>query len=478
MPAIPSPRTPAQLFRAGRAFQHSLPEGLEHLRDTYGPVSAFGIGPTRTHFLFGPDANALVMKNEDNFRFSGAYDMLRPIAGNTALVTTDGEPHARRKRKARPSFHRGGAEESTRLILASIDATIDSWRPGQHVDVHGALRSAIRSAMLRQFCGERLAAREDYLATELERIHELMDRPLPQQLIAWKLPSTARRRALDAIAAVERLIYEEIRRRRRERDPGGRGAEGRMPAGDPGVQGQPPADGPGDLISVMLSADGPTMSDQEVRDMVVSALIAGYDPVGSGLGWAVYNSLNTPGVWQRLREEASAAPAPDATSAAEVRELRYTQWVVQESLRTHPPVVMSPRRCVRSFRFQGHLIPGGSLVAVSEYITHRSLAVWREPDRFLPERWDTSREGHRAPTPFEYLPYGYGGRRCIGANIASVVLPAALSRLARRTTLELRTRRPQFGGIPALIPRDGLFVEVGAAPREEKAGSVLTKDPR
>ncbi|MFF0451411.1 cytochrome P450 [Streptomyces sp. NPDC004609] len=469
MPAIPGPRTPAQLFRVARAFQHSLPEGLEHLRDTYGQVSAFGIGPTRTHFLFGPDANALVMGNESNFRFSGAYDILRPIAGDTALVTTDGEPHARRKRKARPSFHRGGAEESTRLILTAVDETIDRWQPGQYVDVHGTLRSAIRSAMLRQFCGERLAAQEETLVAELERIHELMDHPLPRQLIAWKLPSAARRRALAAIAAVERLLYEEIQRRRREGDPGGRGHRS--------------AGGPRDLIAVMLSEDGPAMSDQEVRDMVLSALIAGYDPVGSALGWAVYNCLNTPGVWQRLRDEASDAPAGDVPakdvfSAARVRELRYTNWVVQESLRTHPPVVMSPRRCVRSFRYQGHLIPGGSLVAVSAYITHRSPAVWEEPDRFLPERWDTSREGYHAPSPFEYLPYGYGGRRCVGANIAAVVLPAALSRLARRTTLSLRTRHPQFGGIPALIPRDGLFVEVGAAPARDGAGGVLTKDPR
>ncbi|WP_405762221.1 cytochrome P450 [Streptomyces sp. NBC_01420] len=455
MPAFPGPRTPAQYLRVGRAFQRSLPEGLEHLRDTYGPVSAFGFGPTRTHFLFGPEANALVMKNQDNFRFSGAYDMLRPIAGDTALVTTDGEANARRRRKARPAFHRGGAEESTRLILASVDETIGRWRPGQRVDVHGELRSAIRSAMLRQFCGERLAAQEPYLVGQLERVHELMDYPLPQQLIAWKLPGAARRRALDGIAAVEGLIYAEIRRRRRERDPGAAR----------------------DLISVMLSGDGPAMSDQEVRDMVVSALIAGYDPVGSALGWAVYNSLSTPGVWERLRKEAETAPPGGAVSAAEVRELRYTNQVVQESLRTHPPVVLSPRRCVRGFRYGGHLVPAGGLVAVSEYITHRSPEVWPEPDRFLPERWDTSRGGYRAPGPFEYLPYGYGGRRCVGATIASVLLPAALSRLALRTTLDLRTRHPQYGGIPALIPRDGLFVEVGAAPRTERAG-VLTEEAR
>jgi cytochrome P450 len=447
MPAVPGPRTPAQLVRATRAFQRSLPEGLEHLLSEYGEVSAFGAGPTRTHFLLGPEANALVLPHADNFRFSGAYEMLRPIAGDTALVVTDGEPHARRKRKARPSFHHGGAERSVRAILAAIDETVGRWRPGQRVDVHHELREAIRGAMLRVFCGERLAAQAPYLTGQLDRVHALMDYPLPRQLVAWRLPGGARRRALDAVAAVEERIYAEIARRRHN------------------------GEGGDDLIAVMLAEGGPAMTDQEIRDMVVSALIAGYDPVGSAIGWCVYHSLANPGTWRRIREEAADVLGGAAATSSEVRALRYTGWVVAESLRLTPPVVLSPRRCVKAFRHRGYVIPAGSLVAVSEYITHRSPAVWRDPREFRPERWDRDREGYRAPSPFEYLPYGYGARRCIGAGIAAAVLPAALSRLAQRTSLRLLTTNPQFGGIPALIPRGGLLVEIGAAPRQERAGA-------
>ncbi|MDJ0383057.1 cytochrome P450 [Streptomyces sp. G-G2] len=444
MPAVPGPRTPAHVVRTVRAFQRSLPEGLEHLKDEYGEVSAFGLGPTRTYFLFGPQANALVMRNPDNFRFAGAYDMLRPIAGETALVVTDGPPHARRKRKALPSFQRPGVEQAGRLILAAVDRAIDSWRPGQRLDIHAELREAVRGAMLRLFCGERLAAQAPYLIGKLDQIHELMDNPLPQQMVAWSLPTRARRRALDGIAAVEQRIYAELTRRRLGGEAGTRGGE--------------------DLISVMLADDGAAMSDQEIRDMVVSALIPGYDPVGSGIGWAVYNSLAHPGVWQRMRAEAEQVLDGAPATPADVRGLRYTGRVVQESLRLHPPVVMSPRRCVKAFRYGGHLIPAGSTVAVSEYITHRLPSVWDAPDAFRPERWDTGQEGYEAPSPFEYLPYGYGARRCIGAGIAGAVLPAVLSRLAQRTELDLLTLRPQYGGIPALIPRGGLRVQVVAKP--------------
>ncbi|WP_078859736.1 cytochrome P450 [Streptomyces rubellomurinus] len=440
MPRIPGPRTPAQVFRAGRAFQQSLPEGLEHLRDGYGEVSVFGFGPTRTHFLLGPQANALVLRNPDNFVFTGAYDILRPIAGETALVVTDGEPHDRRKRKAQPSFHRAGVAESTRMILAALDRAVDGWRPGQRLDIHGELREALRGAMLRMFCGDRLAAQAPFLIARLDEIHELMDYPLPKQLVAWRLPGRPRRRAVAAVAAVEDRIYAEIRRRR----TGG-------PAGE-------------DLISVMLAEGGAAMTDREIRDMVVSALIAGYDPVGSAIGWAVYNSLSHEGVWQRIRAEADEVLGDAPATPADVRRLPHTVRVVHESLRLHPPVVLSPRRCRKAFRFRGHLIPAGSLVAISEYITHRSPEAWDEPDAFRPERWDPAREGHRAPTPMEYLPYGYGAHRCIGAGVAGAVLPAMLARLAQRTELTLLTTRPRYGGIPALVPRGGLLVEVGETP--------------
>ena len=441
MPHVPGPRSVTQVMRAAQAFQQSLPEGLEHLRDGYGEVSVFGLGPTRTYFLLGPQASRLVLRNPDNFVFTGAYDILRPIAGDTALVVTDGEPHDRRKRKAQPAFHRDGATRSSRMILAALDQTIAGWRPGQRVDIHHELRETLRGAMLRMFCGDRLAEQAAYLTARLDEIHELMDYPLPKQLVAWRLPSRPRRRALDAVAAVESRIYAEIRRRRWSGSDAGE-----------------------DLISVMLAENGAAMSDQEIRDMVVSALIAGYDPVGSGIGWAVYNSLAHEGTWEKIRAEADEVLGDAPATPADVRRLRHTVRVVHESLRLHPPVVLSPRRAVKAFRYRGHLIPAGALVAVSEYITHRSPEAWAEPNTFRPERWDPEVEGYRAPTPFEYLPYGYGTHRCVGANIAGAVLPAMLARLAQRTSLTLLTTQPQYGGIPALVPRGGLFVEVGPAP--------------
>jgi cytochrome P450 len=441
---IPGPRTPAAYARALREFQRSLPHGLTHLARTYGDVCAFGFGPARTVFLFGPAANERVLGDPDTFVFTGAYDMLLPIAGDTALVVTDGAPHDRVRRAARPAFGRAAVERATRLIVDQVDAAARAWTPGRRIDVYQELREAVRTAMIRAFCGPELARRRPELTAHLDRIHDLMDYPLPRQLLAWKLPGRARRRALDGVAGVESLVYAEIARRRRETAPG------QTPDGD-------------DLIGVMLRAradDGSAMTDQEIRDMVVSALIAGYDPVSSGVGWAVYHLVSEPGVWETAREETARVLGDRPATPADARRLHYLGRVVYESMRLHPPVTMSPRRALRAFTHDAHTVPAGSLVAVSQYVTHRLPHLWPDPDAFRPERWDREQPGHRMPTPFEYFPYGYGTRRCIGSGLAALVVPAVLSRLVQSTSLELLTTDPQPAGIPALFPRDGLIARV------------------
>ncbi|MEV5313660.1 cytochrome P450 [Streptomyces sp. NPDC052610] len=444
---IPGPRTPAAYARALREFQRSLPHGLTHLARTYGDVCAFGFGPARTVFLFGPTANARILGDPDTFVFTGAYDMLLPIAGDTALVTTDGAAHDRVRRAARPAFGRAAVERATRLIVDEVDTTVRAWTPGRRVDVYQELREAVRAAMIRAFCGPELARRSRELTSHLDRVHELMDYPLPRQLVAWRLPGRARRRALDGVAGVEALVYAEIARRRRDTDAG-------TPEGD-------------DLIGVMLRAradDGSAMTDQEIRDMVVSALIAGYDPVSSGVGWAVYHLVSDPAVWEAAREETARVLGDAPATPGDARRLHHLNRVVHESMRLHPPVTMSPRRALRSFTHDGHTVPAGSLVAVSQYITHRQPELWPDPDAFRPERWDRDQPGHRAPTPFEYFPYGYGTRRCIGSGLAALVVPTVLSRVVQRASLELLVTDPQPAGIPALFPKDGLPARVGRTP--------------
>ena len=441
MTRLPGPRSPAALAPVLSAFNASVPEGLALLQDSYYPICSVGFRPFRWVFLFGPEANELVLSNPDKFRFAGGYEILRPIAGDTALVVTDGDEHARRRGAILSSFSRKRVQAYTATMLDRLDTTISSWTPGQRLDVYSEIREAVRSATVEAFAGEHLARAGAYIIPRLDIVHASMNRSLLTSLLTWNLQALVGRQAKAALAAIDVEIYREISRRRQEHDLGE------------------------DLISDMLRAehDGVVFTNAEIRDMLVSLLIASYDPVSSALGWAVYSMLSTPGVWAKARQEVRSACGQDGVSVPELRRLPYLGMVVSETLRLYPAVVASPRQAASDFEFAGHRIKRGAHVMVSQYATQHSAAIWQEAESFQPERWDRSADGYRAPTPYEYFPFGSGPRRCLGGGLAAACVPAILARLLQRTTLRVDPGRPRFTGIAALSPRNGIWATVTTA---------------
>jgi cytochrome P450 len=446
MNAIPGPKSPAALARVLAAFRDSVPAGLMLLQANYGDVCAVGFWPFRWVFLFGPDANELVFSDLDTFRFAGGYEILRPIAGDTALVVTDGDEHARRRSAIQSSFARKKIEGYTQLMLERLDSAISGWSPGQRINVYMEIREAIREATLEAFAGDRLARSGSYIIQHLNEVHDSMNRSMLKSLLAWNLQFLINHKAKRALASIDIEIYSEIARRRRERDYGE------------------------DLISAMLMAgeSGAAFTDREIRDMLMSLLIASYDPVSSALGWAVYSMLSSSEVWSRARSEVIAVCGQDTVSVSDVRRLSYLAAIVNETLRLYPAVVASPRVAASPFEFGGFHFSAGTHVLASEYVTHHLEAVWPDAERFLPDRWDRSAAGHRAPTPYEYLPFGTGPRRCLGGGLAATCVPAVLARLLQRTELRGDPGRPRLSGIAALTPRDGVWATV--APIDKPLG--------
>lgn len=441
MSRTPGPRSPAALAPVLSAFSKSVPDGLVLLQDSYYPICSVGFWPFRWVFLFGAEANELVLSDSDTFQFAGGYEILRPIAGDTALVVTDGYEHARRRGAIVSSFSRKRIEHYTAAMLNHLDSTISSWTPGQRLDIYSEIREAVRGATIEAFAGQNLARASGYILPKLDIVHASMNRSLLRSLLTWNLQSLVGRRAKAALAAVDVEIYGEIARRRRERDLGE------------------------DLISDMLRAepdDGTAFTDAEIRDMLVSLLIASYDPVSSALGWAVYSMLSTPGVWASASGEVSSVFGRGPIPVGELRRLPYLARVVSETLRLYPAVVASPRQAASDFEFAGHRIKRGTHVMVSQYATQRSAAIWPQAESFRPERWDRSADGYQPPSSHEYFPFGNGPRRCLGGGLAATCVPAILARLLQRTTLQVDPGRPRLTGIAALTPRDGIWATVTA----------------
>ncbi len=208
----------------------------------------------------------------------------------------------------------------------------------------------------------------------------------------------------------------------------------------------------GDLLAALALAryeDGTPLSDGDLRDQLITLLIAGHESTATSLAWAAASLARAPGPLERLREELGAGNSS------------YLDAVCREALRLRPPLPIAGRLLRRPLHLSGREIPAGSWVAPCIYLVHRRPEVYPEPDRFLPERFLD-----RSPPPYTWIPFGGGSRRCIGAAFALAEMRAVLSAIVTRTGLRPARRRPEGTRRRALIlaPSHGASVVLTDAP--------------
>jgi hypothetical protein len=428
---------------------------LPELHRRYGPLVAFGYRPFRYVYLFGRDANELLLHGAtQKFRWREALASLIPIAGDTALVVSDGDDHQRRRRLVQPAFARRQIEGYLPIMVDELAAEVSSWRPGEVVDVYATLRRRVLVAVIRSLFGEALRDRADELGHHLQvGIDYVNTSPLARFDHDW--PGTPYRRAMRARRAADGIIYDEITRRRKA-------------AGDD----RHDADGGGDVLDALLAAQddgqddggGDGLTDEEVRDQVVSLVAAGYETTSAGIGWTLHAVHGHPDVAARLRAEVASVVGDSELTPTHLGATPYLDAVVSESLRLYPPGPFSSRLVVDDVAFAGHTIPAGVLVVYSAFEVQRDPAHWPEPDRFAPERWLPGDALHRPVDPYTYLPFGGGYRRCIGFAFATQEIKAAVVEVIRRVDLRPLDQTLVPTGIATMWPRDGVRCEVGARP--------------
>jgi hypothetical protein len=440
--------TPLRAARVALDFSRSVPAALRELSAS-GPVCTYGIGPLRATYMFGPEANELVYRNPDVFRWQGGFDTVVPIIGETAPLVSDGPDHFRRRGVVQPAFRPDGIDRLLGVMLHHLDALIDSWQPGHQTDVHEDFRFVVHSAAISGFYPRLDPTSYRRLHADLRAVFSVLNRPLPALLLLQRVPNPIWRRTEAAIARIDERIATEIARRRSR----GRGPE---------------ADGEGesdDILDMMLSAevDGkPAMDDTEIRDMVVDLVYANYDTMTSALAFAVHALWTDREALDRARTEVQDELGDRVPDLSAVHGLTYLNWVTSETLRLYPPAMTGARRAAEPFSFAGHHGRAGDVVIFSPYITHRMPDVWLQPDRFWPERWDRSRPGYRSPGTYDYLPFGVGSRRCIAAELSKAEIVATLARLMQRTDITVASGPLELGGFASLQPRNGVTVRVNA----------------
>jgi cytochrome P450 len=218
--------------------------------------------------------------------------------------------------------------------------------------------------------------------------------------------------------------------------------------------------GTDDFITALLAARDPLTGDalthRQLRDEIVTMLVAGHENTGNALAWTWYLVASHPAVEQRLHAELDATLGSRQPTWSDLAALPYTRMVVAESLRLYPPVWIV-RIALRADAVGGYRIPARSMVLISPYVTHRHPDFWLEPEEFRPERFSAGMDS--VPHRFAYLPFGGGGRRCLGLSIAAAECQLIVATLAQRFRIDLVPGHPvELQPIPSLAPRHGLRV--------------------
>ena len=413
---------------------------LELLLDAYerfGPVFTMRVFHGNNVFMIGPEANHhITVSHAANFSWrEGHMGDLTALLGD-GLLTTDGEFHRRSRRIMLPAFHHEAIAGALATMQTEIDRALDDWPDGSRIDVYyWTRRLALRIAMRALFGLDPDAAST---RADVARCFEvgLGFWAHDYWLQVLRGPGTPFARMQRARRALDRILFEEIHRRRQE---GRRGP---------------------DLLSLLLDArdeQGDQLSDQQVRDQVMTLLFAGHDTTTSTIGFMFHELALQPDIADALRRElqdAAGAAAPEASQLMS-GELQLLEMVQDETLRMYPPAWIGARKALQTYEFAGQTIPGGAYVNYSSWVSHHLPHVFAEPKEFRPERFTPAAKA--ALPKGAYVPFGAGSRICIGMRFGQLEVKAIAAALLRRFDFKLEPGyRLQVRQMPTIGPKHGV----------------------
>jgi cytochrome P450 len=427
----PGPRLPRTVQTLG--FMLGGARYLEACRRRYGDavtMSTLFDGPFV--MVFEPTLVKQVFQGSNEQLHAGeANALLGPILGQRSILVLDGGEHLRHRRLMLPPFHGQRMQRYEQAMIAATDHEIDAWPVGDPFAVLPSMQALTLQVVMRAVFGFDPGPAEDELRARLRGMIEPITRRR-RGMILFALSqgrfggSTAAEGFLARRRAVDEILFAEIARRRDDPDLADRE----------------------DVFSALLLArdeDGGRLSDQEVRDELVTLLVAGHETTATALAWTIDLILHTPRVLERAREAAAAA------------DDGYLDALVKESLRIRP-IIPAVGRVVRGepFALGGWVIPPGVEINPAIRVIQRRADLYPRPREFRPERF----LGPDAPDTYTWVPFGGGTRRCVGASFALMEMRVVLRRILERTELQAAAKdldKVQFRAI-TLAPRDGVRV--------------------
>lgn len=428
----PGPPLPSLAQLAVSAWRPNV--WLRHCAARYGDAFTLRVAGVGTIVVFtGAEATRAIISGDGRVFHASAINQveLSPLVGHSSAFTLDEDAHVRVRKLLAPFFGRRQVHAMAETATALTRDEVASWPRGTPFTLRQRLQDLVLRLMLRTTFGAApTPGEDDRLAGD---VTELLD---AGQLV---LPVVALRRHLGnrspwtrfvrARERIDTLIYELIRRRCTTPETGGDDALSQLAA--------------------TSEKDGSAIQEREVRDHLVTILIAGIETTSTALAWSLYELARHPCAQRRVVAERGRG------------ESKYLTAVVKESLRVHPPVPMGPIPMLTEPTHIGNYrLAAGTYVTVGTVAIHRDARTYAEPDSFRPERFLGS-----APSPDRYLPFGWGPHRCIGASLAALEMERVLGVVLDAVELAPADARPEPGRLRYVTCAPGRAVRVVARPR-------------
>jgi cytochrome P450 len=385
----------------------------------------------------------VLLTNHANYHKSHFLrNMLGPLLGN-GLLTSEDEFWRRQRRIAAPAFHHKRIPEFVAAMASCTEAMLARWREiEQPFDIVAEMRTLTLNIIARTMFSMDASG-------DAEVIRRLMDTFIalrPSMLDLFGFPEWLPRRPAKAIRRAVAEFGTLVARLLAER---------RSDIGEHS-----------DLLALLMAARDPEsgegMSDSQLRDEVLTILVAGHETVATALSWTWYLLAQHPEAEARLHDELDRVLSGRMPSYADLAELKWTRMVIEEAMRLYPPAHTIARMALGEDRIGGVRVPAGALITINIYVTHRNPNLWTAPERFDPERFAPAATAQRHR--FAYLPFGGGPRICIGNAFAMTEAQVILAAVAQR----LRVR---------LVPSHAVE-PIGLLTLHAKTGIRVTLEPR
>jgi cytochrome P450 len=374
----------------------------------YGEYFTLRLSDERTMVITSdPEAVKTVFTGDPAQMLAGKNnDILRPLLGDRSVLLLDGAEHMRQRRLMLPPFHGERMKAYGETMREVAERHVAAWPRGTSFAAAPSMQAITLEIILRTVFGLDDPERIERVGAPLRR---LLDASASQlRLLALQITSSESPRPRspwgrfnELVAAADRVVYQELHDRRAQTDGAGHD----------------------DILSMLLEArdeDGQPLTDLELRDELMTLLLAGHETTATALSWTLERLVRHPAVVQRLREERHEEE--DASA--------YLEATIKEALRLRPVVTAVGRHLTAPLEIGGHLLPAGVSINPSIYLLHRRPDLYPEPEAFLPERFLDD-----PPGTYQWIPFGGGVRRCLGASFALFEMKIVLQTILDRVTV-------------------------------------------